>query len=47
MEEGPSGRDAANANTGRPFKKPNPRIFEYRLPTGVAEKDLDQPPETP
>ncbi|HET6441600.1 MAG TPA: hypothetical protein VFH53_04415 [Phycisphaerae bacterium] len=28
-------------------KKPNPRVFEYRPPPGAAEKDLDQPPETP
>ena len=34
-------------NSVRLDKKPNPRIFEYRLPPGAAEKDLDQPPGIP
>jgi hypothetical protein len=24
-------------------KKPNPRVFEYRLPTGAKERNLDAP----
>ena len=28
-------------------KKPNPRLFQYRLPPGAKERDLDAPPARP
>ena len=28
-------------------KKPNPRVFEYRLPPGAKQRDLDAPPTKP